>query len=216
MSKKIHFHAICGNYFKILAYFCWKRKLLVVPGLLLFAVLFLCLRFPSVPSSLPVAAAISAADTAWMLTATALVLIMTPGLAFFYGGMVNKKNVLSTMLQSFISMAIISILWVLVGFSLCFGDSLGGIVGDPSSYFMMKGVLEGAPWSLAPTIPLVVFALFQLKFAIITPALITGAFAGRIRFTSYIIFICLFSLFIFAPLAHAAWHPNGLLYKYGV
>lgn len=191
-------------------------KLRVVPAMILLLVILLSLLAPSISSALRSDPAVSTADTAWMLTATALVLIMTPGLAFFYGGMVNKKNVISTMLQSFISMVLMTLIWVIVGFSLSFGDSIGGIIGDPRSFFMMHGVLEGNPWSLAPTIPLVVFALFQLKFAIITPALITGAFAGRIRFTSYILFICLFSLFIYAPLAHAAWHPNGLLFKYGV
>ncbi|TNE31576.1 MAG: ammonium transporter [Bacteroidetes bacterium] len=155
-------------------------------------------------------------DTAWMLMASALVLIMTPGLAFFYGGMVRKKNVISTMLQSFASMAIITVLWVFIGFSLAFGDSLGGIIGDPSTFFLYKGVWEHAPMSTAPTIPLALFSFFQLKFAIITPALITGAFAERIRFTSYMLFIVLFSLFIYAPLAHATWHPDGLLFNWGV
>jgi Amt family ammonium transporter len=151
-----------------------------------------------------------------MLSATALVLIMTPGLAFFYGGMVSKKNVISTMLQSFICMALITILWVIVGFSLAFGDSIGGIIGDPSTYFMMNHVLQGRPWPLAPTIPLILFAFFQLKFAIITPALITGAFAERIKFSSYLLVIVLFSILIYAPLAHATWHPDGILFKWGV
>jgi ammonium transporter, Amt family len=158
----------------------------------------------------------SAADTAWMLTATALVLLMTPGLAFFYGGMVRKKNVLSTMLQAFASMVVITLLWVIVGFSLAFGDSVYGLFGDPRTFFMLRGVLDGDPWKLAPTIPFILFAFFQLKFAIITPALITGAFAERIRFRSYLVFICLFSLFIYCPLAHATWHPNGILFKAGV
>jgi Amt family ammonium transporter len=151
-----------------------------------------------------------------MLSATGLVLIMTPGLAFFYGGMVSKKNVISTMLQSFICMALITILWVIVGFGLAFGDSIGGIIGDPSTYFMMNHVLQGRPWPLAPTIPLILFAFFQLKFAIITPALITGAFAERIKFSSYLLFIVLFSILIYAPLAHATWHPDGILFKWGV
>jgi Amt family ammonium transporter len=175
----------------------------------------LCIFFPSIPATQN-NAQVSFADTAWMLTATALVLIMTPGLAFFYGGMVSKKNVLSTMLQSFISMVVITIFWVVIGFSLSFGKSIGGIFGDPSTFFMMCGVIEGETWKLAPTIPLVMFAFFQLKFAIITPALITGAFAERIRFRSYIIFICLFSIFIYCPLAHATWHPDGFLAKNGV
>lgn len=110
-----------------------------------------------------------------MLTSTALVLIMTPGLAYFYGGMVRKKNVISTMLQSFICMAVVSVIWVVFGFSLVFGDSVGGVIGNPMTYFMFHDVLDGKPWVGAPTIPFALFAMFQLKFAIITPALITGA-----------------------------------------
>src|SRR6476620_6314192 len=102
------------------------------------------------------------ADVAWMLTSSCLVLIMTPGLSFFYGGMVSKKNVISTMLQSFICMGVITIFWVVAGFSFAFGDSLGGIIGDPSSFFLMRNVTSGKPWPLAPTIPLVLFAFYQL------------------------------------------------------
>lgn len=193
-----------------------RKKSLYIPIILLFFVLLISLCFPSVPAGVINQPGINLADTAWMLTATALVMIMTPGLAFFYGGMVSKKNVISTMLQSFVSMALICLLWVIAGFSLSFGDSIGGIIGDPRSFFMMNHVLDGAPWKLASSIPLVVFAFFQLKFAIITPALITGAFAGRIKFISYLLFICLFSLFIYAPLAHMTWHPDGLLFKLGV
>jgi Amt family ammonium transporter len=188
----------------------------LLPFAILVLVVLLCLKFPSLPAAIPSFPSISFADTAWMLTATALVLIMTPGLAFFYGGMVSKKNVLSTMLQSFICMVVITILWVTIGFSLSFGESVGGVIGNPSTFFMMKGIMEGAPWKLAPTVPLIVFVFFQLKFAIVTPALITGAFAERIRFSSYLLFICLFSIFIYSPLAHATWHPEGLLYKWGV
>lgn len=194
-----------------------NRKKALVPFLLLLAIVVLSIVFPAVsktPADAP--AGINSADTAWMLTAAALVLIMTPGLAFFYGGMVSKKNVISTMLQSFISMAVITILWVIVGFSLAFGDSFHGIIGNPGTFFLMKDMLNRKPWALAPTIPLILFAFYQLKFAIITPALITGAFAERIKFTSYILFICLFCLFIYCPLAHATWHPDGLLFKYGV
>jgi len=150
-------------------------------------------------------------DVAWMLTATALVLLMTPGLSFFYGGMVSRKNILSTMLQSFVAMGVVSLLWVVVGFSLCFGDSLGGWLGNPATFFMLRGVGGATHPDLAPTIPLALFALFQLKFAIITPALITGSFAERVRFSSYILFMVLFSLFIYAPLAHWTWHPQGFL-----
>jgi Amt family ammonium transporter len=192
------------------------RRLALLPFILLISVVVLSLIFPNVPGEVKAYAEINAADTAWMLSATGLVLIMTPGLAFFYGGMVNKKNVLSTMLQSYISMAVITILWVVVGFSLAFGDSIGGIIGNPGTFFMMRGVIDGAPWKLAPTIPLLLFAFYQLKFAIITPALITGAFAERIKFTSYILFITLFAIFIYAPLAHATWHPDGFLAKWGV
>ncbi len=156
------------------------------------------------------------ADIAWMMTATGLVLLMTPGLSYFYGGMVSNKNIISTMLQSVIAMSLISLIWVVVGFSLSFGDSIGGIIGNPFTFFMFKGVGESTNPSLSPTIPLLLFAMFQLKFAIITPALITGSFAERVRFSSYLLFMILFSLFIYAPLAHMTWHPNGLLRKLGV
>src|SRR6266536_824932 len=155
-------------------------------------------------------------DVAWMLTATGLVLLMTPGLSFFYGGMVRTKNVVSTMLQSFVAMGVISMLWILIGFSLAFGDSFHGIIGNPATFFMFTRVGALTHPNLAPTIPLVLFALFQLKFAIITPALITGSFAERVRFTSYLLFMCLFSLFIYSPLAHWTWHPDGFLHKKGV
>lgn len=192
-----------------------NQKLSKIPFFFLVVIVVLCFFIPSLPGK-HIDYAINAADTAWMLTSTALVLIMTPGLAFFYGGMVNKKNVISTMLQSFICMALVTVIWVVFGFSLAFGDSIGGIIGNPSTFFMMKDVIGGKPWVAAPTIPLVLFAMFQLKFAIITPALITGAFAERIKFTSYIFFICLFFVFIYAPLAHATWHPEGVLAKLGV
>jgi Amt family ammonium transporter len=151
-----------------------------------------------------------------MLTATGLVLLMTPGLSFFYGGMVRSKNVVSTMLQSFVAMAVISILWIVVGFSLAFGESVHGLIGNPFTYFMFTGVGSATHPDLAPTIPLILFALFQLKFAIITPALITGSFAERVRFTSYLLFMCLFSVFVYAPLAHWTWHPQGFLRQLGV
>lgn len=159
-------------------------------------------------------------DVAWMLTATALVLIMTPGLAFFYGGMIQSKNILSTMLQSFIAMGVISVLWVVVGFSIAFGESVGaegfGLFGNPATFFMFRGVGGSCDPNLSPTIPLALFAMFQLKFAIITPALITGSFAGRVRFRAYMLFMVLFCLFIYAPLAHWTWHPNGFLRNWGV
>ena len=151
-----------------------------------------------------------------MLTASSMVLFMTPGLAFFYGGMVSAKNVISTMLQCFIALGVVSIIWIVVGFSLAFGDSLGGVVGNPLTFLLFRGVNESPDPRLSPTIPLLLFALFQLKFAIITPALISGAFAERIRFGSYLVFVSLFSLFIYAPLAHWTWHPDGFLRQWGV
>ena len=155
-------------------------------------------------------------DAAWMIMATALVLLMTPGLSFFYGGMVSKKNVISTMMQSFIATGLISVLWIVIGFGLAFGPSMGGFIGNPVEFFMMKGINGKEPWSLAPTIPLLLFALFQMKFAIITPALVVGATAERMRFTSYLLFMVLFSILIYSPLAHWTWHPDGFLFKMGV
>ena len=155
-------------------------------------------------------------NIAWMLSASGLVLLMTPGLAFFYGGMVQSKNIISTMLQGFISLGIVSILWYFVGFSLAFGDSLGGLIGNPRTFFMFNNVGTAAHPTLGNGLPLVLFAAFQLKFAIITPALITGGFAERINFWGYLLFICLFTILIYCPLAHWAWHPNGFLAKWGV
>ena len=155
-------------------------------------------------------------DTAWMVVASAFVLLMTPGLAFFYGGMVDKKHIISTMLQSFVALGVISVLWVLVGFSLCFGDSLGGIVGDPTTFLAFRNVGLSPNADFAGTVPFLLFALFQLKFAIITPALITGSMAGRVRFRAYILFMVLFALVVYPPLCHMTWHPEGLLRTWGV
>lgn len=159
---------------------------------------------------------IDSGDTAWMLVSSAFVLLMTPGLAFFYGGMVHRKHIISTMLQSFVALGVVTVLWVLVGFSLCFGESVGGLIGNPLTHFAFRGVGLAPNPDFATTIPFLLFALFQLKFAIITPALITGSMAGRIRFRSYILFMALFSLLIYAPLAHMTWHPEGLLRQAGV
>jgi Amt family ammonium transporter len=140
---------------------------------------------------------------------------MTPGLAFFYGGMVHRKNVLSTMIKSMVAAGIVSVLWIVVGYSLCFGDDIGHFIGNPMTHLFYKGVNSGEPWSLAPTIPKTLFSLFQLMFAIITPALVVGAVAERIRFTSFVLFIVLFSVLVYAPLAHWSWHPEGFLAKMG-
>ena len=158
----------------------------------------------------------SAPDIAFVLIAAALVFLMTPGLAFFYGGMVHRKNILSTMIKSVVAAGVITVLWVVVSFSLAFGDSIGGLIGDPRTYFFFQGVNSSPSWSLAATIQLSLFAVFQLMFAIITPGLVVGAVAERIRFTSYILFIVLFALLVYSPLAHWTWHPDGLLFKMGV
>lgn len=151
-----------------------------------------------------------------MLTATAFVLIMTPGLSFFYGGMVRPKNVISTMLQSFVALGVISILFYFVGFSLCYGDSWHGVIGSPFTFAMLRNVGTAPNPAFAASIPFVLYFAFQLKFAIITPALITGSFAERVRFKGYLAFMVLFSLFIYCPLAHWTWHPEGFLHKWGV
>ena len=156
------------------------------------------------------------ADIAWLLTASGLVLLMTPGLSFFYGGMVSKKNIISTMLQSFIALGVITVLFITVGFSLCFGTSWHGLIGNPFDFFLFRNVGLSTNAALAPTIPLMLFAVFQMKFAIITPALITGSFAERVKFNAYLLFMILFSIFIYCPLAHWTWHPDGFLHKWGV
>lgn len=159
---------------------------------------------------------LNSGDMAWLLTSTGLVLLMTPGLALFYGGMVRTRNLVSTMFQSFVCMSLISLVWILVGFSLAFGPSLGGLIGNPLTYFGLQGVGLTPNATYAATIPFALFALFQMKFAIITPALVTGAFSERIRFKSYLFFSLFFCLFIYAPIAHWTWNPDGFLRKLGV
>ncbi|MCW3088502.1 MAG: ammonium transporter, partial [Sediminibacterium sp.] len=187
----------------------------LAPFLVLSAVAIGAIFIPSLPN-FDDGGKYSAADIGWLIVATALVFLMTPGLAFFYGGMVHRKNVISTMIKSLIAAGVVSILWVFVGYSLCFGPTIGGFIGNPMTHMFFKGVNSGAPWSLAPTIPLTLFALFQLMFAIITPGLVVGAVAERIKFTAYILFIALFSLLVYAPIAHWTWHPEGFLFKMGV
>ena len=165
---------------------------------------------------------LNTADIAWILTSSCLVLLMTPGLSFFYGGMVGKKNVISTMLKSFICLGVISLLWVVVGFSLSFGDPIGitlngkhyGLIGNPTDFAFFDQVSFLPHNSLGSTLPFILYALFQMKFAVITPAIITGALAERIRFISFLLFISLFTLLIYAPLCHMIWHPHGLLGGY--
>ncbi|MBI3506792.1 MAG: ammonium transporter [Proteobacteria bacterium] len=158
---------------------------------------------------------IDSGDTAWMLTSTALVLLMTiPGLALFYAGMVRKKNVLATMMQSFSITALVTVLWMVVGYSLAFGEG-GSYIGDFSRFFL-AGMGWDTPFTLGSgdaavpfTIPETVYMMFQMTFAIITPALICGAFADRMKFSAMLWFIGLWSILIYSPVAHAVWHPNG-------
>ncbi|MCA8832634.1 ammonium transporter [Hymenobacter sp. BT728] len=181
--------------------------------LLLLSVVAALVQVPH-PAAAP--GTLNGADVAWMLTATAFVLIMTPGLSFFYGGMVRPKNVISTMLQSFVALGVISVLFYFVGFSLCYGDSWHGLIGNPFTFALLRNVGTAPNPAFATTIPFILYFAFQLKFAIITPALITGSFAERVRFKGYLAFMVLFSLFIYCPLAHWTWHPEGFLRKWGV
>jgi Amt family ammonium transporter len=183
-----------------------------IPLIILLAIAILGAFMPNVPTKI-VTEGIDSGDTAWLLVSAALVLLMTPGLAYFYGGMVNNKNVISTMLQSFIAMGVISVIWIVFGFSLAFGDDIGGFIGNPMTYFMFKGVFDAPAWG---TIPFALFAMFQLKFAVITPALVTGSMAERVNFRSYVLFIILFCVFVYSPLAHMTWHSEGILFKMGV
>jgi ammonium transporter, Amt family len=152
---------------------------------------------------------ISAGDTAWMLTSTALVLFMMPGLALFYGGLVGAKNVVATMVQSFVAIGLISLLWVIIGYSLTFGTDHGGVIGGLQNA-MLAGV-GAKPNIYAPTIPALLYMAFQMKFAVITPALIAGAFCERMRFRGYLVFIGLWSLIVYFPFAHAVWGAGGIL-----
>jgi ammonium transporter, Amt family len=156
----------------------------------------------------------NAADTAFVLICAALVLLMTPGLAFFYGGLVRHKNVLTIMMQSYISMGVVTILWVLVGFSLAYSGDTLGVIGDLREVGL-KGVGLTPSSIYAPTVPFLAFFLFQLMFAIITPALISGAFADRVSFKAYLVFLVLWSLLVYIPFVHWVW-GGGFLHRMGV
>ena len=156
---------------------------------------------------------IDSGATAWMLTSTALVLLMVPGLAMFYGGLVRSKNVLGTIMHSYVAMGIISVLWVIVGYSMCFGGNiLGGWFGWNPDYFFLKGIDTKV---MDAGVPEYVFSMFQGKFAIITPALIAGAFAERVSFKAYCFFIAIWSLLVYNPLCHWVWASDGFLFKLG-
>ena len=159
--------------------------------------------------------AIDSGSTAWMLTSSALVLLMVPGLALFYGGMVRRKNILTTMLHSFVAMALIGVQWILVGYSLAFGKSHGGLIGWSWDAVALHGVLPDRLFS-DKAIPELAFIMFQGKFAIITPALISGAIAERLKFSTYVVFILLWATLVYCPLAHWVWAPGGWLFEYGV
>jgi Amt family ammonium transporter len=181
----------------------WKK----VPALLLF--MFISINGANAADGV----AIDTGATAWMLTSTALVLLMIPGLAMFYGGLVRSKNVLGTIMHSFVAMGIISVLWVIAGYSMSFGGNvLGGWFGWNKDYFFLNGIDTNI---MEAGIPEYVFSMFQGKFAIITPALIAGAFAERISFKAYCFFIALWSVLVYNPLCHWVWASDGFLFNLG-
>jgi Amt family ammonium transporter len=159
---------------------------------------------------------VNGGDTAWLLIATAMVMVMLPGLALFYGGLVRRKNVLSTIMHSFFGLALVSVLWVLVGFSLAFGRDITGLgLLGGADYIGFSNVGLEPNETYGPTVPFVLFAGFQLMFAAITPALISGAFAERKRFLSFVIFTGLWSVLVYSPIAHWVWATDGWLFKLG-
>jgi ammonium transporter, Amt family len=188
----------------------------IVPAVGLLALLAALIVYAlpeAAPAVLGEQPAIDTGATAWMLVSTALVLLMIPGLAMFYGGLVRTKNVLGTMMHSFAAMAIVGVIWVAIGYAIAFGpNALGGLIGwDPGLVFLksVDGTVD------ANGVPTLVFAMFQGKFAIITPALIAGAFAERVRFRGYAIFIALWSILVYSPLAHWVWAADGWLFQLG-
>jgi len=179
----------------------WRRSLFLLPVVLI----------PSV--AMAAEGKISAGDTAWMLVSSALVMLMTPGLAFFYAGMVRRKNVLGTIMHRFIILCIMSVVWVLWGYTLAFGPDIGGFIGG-LKWFGLNGIgAEGAP--TAPTIPHLVFMMFQGMFAIITPALITGAFAERMKFSALLVFTVLWATLVYSPVAHWVWGGGWIATRLG-
>jgi len=160
---------------------------------------------------------INVGNTAFMLLCASLVMLMTPGLAFFYGGLVGRKNVLTIMTQSFVSLGWTTVLWFAFGYSMCFGPTWHGIVGDPTHYAFLRGItLESMFRGNDAGIPLMVHVAYQMMFAIITPALITGAFANRVTFKAYFLFLTGWLIFVYFPFVHMVWSPEGILAKWGV
>ena len=161
--------------------------------------------------------ALNVGNTAFMLLCASLVMLMTPGLAFFYGGLVGRKNVLTIMTQSFVSLGWTTVLWFAFGYSMCFGPSWHGIVGDPTHYAFLKGITLNTMYTGNDAgIPLIVHVAYQMMFAIITPALITGAFANRVTFKAYFLFLTGWLIFVYFPFVHMVWSPDGILAKWGV
>jgi len=183
----------------------YARRVIVCLGTLALALLAMAQE--------PGASTIDAGDTAWMLIATAMVLLMTPGLALFYGGMVRRKNVLGTMMHSVMAMGVISIQWVLFGYTLAFGPSIGGVIGGLD--FLGLNNVGGEAGPYAATIPHLLFMAFQMMFAIITPALIFGAVAERMKFKAFLLFLILWATLVYDPLAHWVWGAGGWLGKLG-
>jgi Amt family ammonium transporter len=156
-------------------------------------------------------------NTAFMLICASLVMLMTPGLAFFYGGLVARKNVLTIMIQSFMSLGWTTVIWYIFGYSMCFGPDWHGIIGDPTYYAFLKGITLSTMFTGNDAgIPLIVHVAYQMMFAIITPALITGAFANRVTFKAYFLFLTGWLIFVYFPFVHMLWSPDGLLAKWGV
>jgi Amt family ammonium transporter len=163
----------------------------------------------------PAAHKVDSGDTAWILISTALVMLMTPGLAMFYGGMVRSKNVLGTIMHSFIAIALVSLQWILFGYSLAFGPDIRGIIGS-LSWAGLSGVGLAPNADYAATIPHLAFMAFQMMFAVVTPALISGAFAERMKFSAYLLFILAWTTVVYDPVAHWVWGNNGWLKQMGV
>jgi Amt family ammonium transporter len=178
-----------------------------------FLVLILLFMLP-VAAYAQEAATIDSGDTAWLLVSTALVMLMTPGLALFYGGMVRRKNILATMMQSFITMCVVGLQWVLWGYSLAFGPDRAGIIGG-LEWLGLNGVGLSPSPDYASTVPHMAFMIFQGTFAVITPALITGAFAERMKFSAFLIFTVLWATFVYDPICHWVWGAGGWLGKLG-
>lgn len=198
---------LTGNNGRLIKHSIWVLVLGILVG-------YVAILFAGASSGTYDPNAINTGDTAWMLASAALVMIMTPAVGFFYGGMVSSKNVVSVIKQSVIVLALVSIQWVVIGYSLAFGPDVWGIIGN-LSYFGLQGVGFAPNPDYAATIPHLVYMIFQAMFAIITPALILGAFVERIKFSTLVIFTLLWATFVYDPIAHWVWSPSGWLHTLG-